>query len=255
MSNSHNQPHFVTCRCQHCDGHIEFDAAELNEGETRTVECPHCHLETSIFVPQPSPIAIPPILEPMCSQPKQKSKTKWVLPTILTVLLCIPLVWAAMRNFRIGYNNAAPWEQTDTVTNGDVLIHIQSLGAGPVFVSNGEGLGVTPTANCFQIWVLVSNLSRTRLIQFTTWRAKQFSTEADSATLTDNNGNIYANYQYDRPLYEEQDEATIYPGRSYADLITFQIPVENSKWLHLELPAGNFGGIGSVRFEIPKSRY
>jgi hypothetical protein len=45
-------PCYVTCRCQHCDGGIEFDASEFQKDETRNVECPHCHLETELFVPE-----------------------------------------------------------------------------------------------------------------------------------------------------------------------------------------------------------
>jgi hypothetical protein len=44
-----NSPRYVTCRCQHCDGHIEFDANELAE-ENVVVPCPHCGLETKISV-------------------------------------------------------------------------------------------------------------------------------------------------------------------------------------------------------------
>jgi len=52
---------FVTCQCRHCDGHIEFDASDFAKGETRTVECPHCKLETIIFVPiAPKPSPAPP---------------------------------------------------------------------------------------------------------------------------------------------------------------------------------------------------
>jgi len=52
---------YVTCKCQHCNDHIEFDASDFNKGETRTVECPHCHLETIIFVPpSQNPPPIPP---------------------------------------------------------------------------------------------------------------------------------------------------------------------------------------------------
>lgn len=53
-------PGYVTCSCEHCDGNIEFDASDFGEGETRTVECPHCQTETMISVPtSPTP---PPIL-------------------------------------------------------------------------------------------------------------------------------------------------------------------------------------------------
>ena len=44
-----SQPNYITCACQNCNGHIKFDANELKTGETRRIECPHCHLETVIF--------------------------------------------------------------------------------------------------------------------------------------------------------------------------------------------------------------
>ncbi len=52
-------PHYVTCPCQHCGGKIEFDANQLNPLENTTVPCPHCELETTIFVPKQK---VPPIL-------------------------------------------------------------------------------------------------------------------------------------------------------------------------------------------------
>jgi len=48
---------FVTCRCQCCDNGIEFDASDFAKDETRTVLCPHCELETILYVP---PIPTPP---------------------------------------------------------------------------------------------------------------------------------------------------------------------------------------------------
>ena len=42
---------YVTCPCQYCNGGIEFDACGFEIEETRTVECPHCKMETTIFVP------------------------------------------------------------------------------------------------------------------------------------------------------------------------------------------------------------
>jgi DNA-directed RNA polymerase subunit RPC12/RpoP len=43
-------PRYVICHCQHCEGHIEFDANELVE-KNSIVPCPHCGLKTKIFVP------------------------------------------------------------------------------------------------------------------------------------------------------------------------------------------------------------
>lgn len=42
---------YVICHCQHCDGGIEFDAGGFEQGETRTVECPHCKAETELSIP------------------------------------------------------------------------------------------------------------------------------------------------------------------------------------------------------------
>ena len=63
-----SEPHFVTCSCRHCKGHIEFDASDFSEGETRTLPCPFCSRETVIFVPvisirdAPANIESPPFL-------------------------------------------------------------------------------------------------------------------------------------------------------------------------------------------------
>jgi len=40
-------PRLVTCRCKHCNDGIEFDDRQAGE----TVACPHCGLETILFVP------------------------------------------------------------------------------------------------------------------------------------------------------------------------------------------------------------
>jgi hypothetical protein len=45
-------PNYVTCPCQHCGGKIEFDANQFDPAENTTVPCPHCKLETTIFVPE-----------------------------------------------------------------------------------------------------------------------------------------------------------------------------------------------------------
>jgi hypothetical protein len=61
MNQSDAQPsaNYVTCRCQFCDKGIEFDASTFEKGETRTVPCPHCGLETIIFVPEQK---VPPVI-------------------------------------------------------------------------------------------------------------------------------------------------------------------------------------------------
>jgi tetratricopeptide (TPR) repeat protein len=52
-------PNYVTCLCQHCSGKIEFDANQLDPSENTTVPCPHCELETKLFVPEQK---VPPVV-------------------------------------------------------------------------------------------------------------------------------------------------------------------------------------------------
>jgi len=54
MSQPDDIPNYITCLCQHCGGHIKFDANQLRQDETKRIECPHCHLQTIIFAPQKS---------------------------------------------------------------------------------------------------------------------------------------------------------------------------------------------------------
>ena len=42
------------------------------------------------------------------------------------------------------------------------------------------------------------------------------------------------------------------PGESLDDVLVFERPTDSAKFIHLELPASNFGGSGTIRFEIPE---
>jgi hypothetical protein len=98
---------YVTCRCQHCDKGIEFDASEFNKGENRNVECPHCHLETIIFVP-PSPVT-------SSLKPERQSKFAVLLMAIGGCILVVAgLIWLV----------AVSYEKNKAVTNSDVTTNI-----------------------------------------------------------------------------------------------------------------------------------
>ena len=62
QSEAQTATNYVTCPCQFCSGKIEFDANQLDTTENTTAPCPHCGLETIIFVPQVQ--NVPPIISP-----------------------------------------------------------------------------------------------------------------------------------------------------------------------------------------------
>jgi len=63
ISGAQTAPRYVTCPCQYCSGKIEFDANRLDTAEKTTVPCPHCGLETVIFISRQQ--GVPPIISPV----------------------------------------------------------------------------------------------------------------------------------------------------------------------------------------------
>jgi Holliday junction DNA helicase RuvB len=86
------EPRYVTVDCQHCDGGIEFDANELEGDKTRNVECPHCHLETIVFDPEPET----PVISP--EQPANESQDS-VMPALPSANLASPETLHASHDF------------------------------------------------------------------------------------------------------------------------------------------------------------
>lgn len=309
-------------------------------GETRTVACPHCGLDTMLFVPQgsKSPPPPPPTSKPPTAKPPQDvgveikrgmnplGVASLVLGIVACVfcwipflgLLAIPLaaiglllavigITAAIvgkkssPTFPVGgavvctaailialfvtggisaliakgkqtnqeqvsnsgqqtpLSAAGEWSKSHIVKQGDVQIKIEDwteLG-GVKAESPSEPGGWATYNNLFTMRVVLSNLSKTRKIDFTTWRGEPLHFGKDCATLSDDNGNVYKQINFEgKPLradwnYDDyKNETTIYPQTEFTDLLVFEQPVKNLKWLHLELPANNFGGSGMIRFEI-----
>lgn len=80
-------PRYVTCRCQHCDGRIEFDTDQLDGEKSVTVPCPHCQLETLIFEPPINPFGAT-----TRSNSNKQSSTLTII-TVIIAVLCIALLF------------------------------------------------------------------------------------------------------------------------------------------------------------------
>jgi hypothetical protein len=111
------------------------------------------------------------------------------------------------------------------------------------------GVRIT-TESYLYIHLVVENLSTTKKIACKTWRGSNFESGKDAATVTDNYRNNYEQKTPPRALAGYEDEKTIYPKMEFSDVLYFEVPVKKIRWLHLELPAENFGGKGMIRFEI-----
>lgn len=76
----------VTCPCQHCNGKIEFERDHAGTD----VSCPHCGIETRLFVPH----TVPPPPEKLAVQspPKKRRKRAWGLRIVSIVFFFVGLL-------------------------------------------------------------------------------------------------------------------------------------------------------------------
>lgn len=312
----------VKCRCQHCSCNIEFDASGWQLGETQNVECPNCHLDTILFVPQSPIVAQNPKVEPPITssqnitvEVKQGVSPLGIVSLVLGIIACLfcwipflglfalPIAFVGMVlavsgitmsciskktgfSFSIGgavtclvafgvsifmtgavsilfakatsqnsgfwtSEKSETWEKSGSVQNGDLRITIKSVSTGYTFVKTLAG-DMGQTGPYLLIILDISNLSNSKKVDYTTWRGEQVSTERDYAELTDDNGNVYKRINFGLNTTPYEDNIAIYPSQTASDTLAFEMPVQHLKWLHLELPAANFGGAGMIRFEIGK---
>ncbi len=97
------------CPCQHCSGKIEFDASGFKAGETQTVECPHCHLETVLFVPTESALrnstpkpSIRFLAKELASALYKATGTQRFERMIFTAIRLFALFWSALMILALG---------------------------------------------------------------------------------------------------------------------------------------------------------
>jgi hypothetical protein len=206
---------YVTCRCQHCNKGIEFDASGFEKGEARTVECPHCKLETLIFVPGPSgnprqAEAVQPgkangddcaQVQPDAGRGATNRRTSILAVRIgLVLLLAFAVYVVAHQNLKIFNSSLDEWgkvgnkpsentDQTDHAVSGHCVIE------GQVFVVTkgrdnirlgGETVGIFTDSDVHKssLWLEWSNqLAEAQSKVDKAWTSRSGTTE-DPATLT-----------------------------------------------------------------------
>jgi len=149
------------------------------------------------------------------------------------------------------------WSKSLSVKQGNMKVTVQKVHIGTVNHNDALGQPQVTAEKFFAIDLAVANLSPTKKTDFQTWRGVTFGIGGGFANLTDNSGNSYKRINI-TPSMEDgssyPDTVSIYPQKEHRDLLVFELPVENIEWLHLELPAENFGGSGMLRFEIPMGK-
>ena len=143
----------------------------------------------------------------------------------------------------------------NAVQQGDIQVRVTDVSVGKVELERMFGDMAQSQDELLIITVQVNNLSSAKKLDFRTWRGGDFSVGRDVASLCDDNSNSYKRITFGAssvPVGGVSRES-VYPGKSVTDVLVFEVPVDVAQWLHIELPAGNFGGEGMIRLEIPAS--
>ena len=118
----------------------------------------------------------------------------------------------------------------------------------------GAKTDITNERPAVLIQVRVGNVSETKKMELKPWSK---TTKSDTLRLTDNFKNNYKPLSSSTALLSLGGSGggteSIKPVTSIVDTITFEDPIEKTQYLRLELPAENFGGHGSIYFQIPRS--
>jgi hypothetical protein len=141
---------------------------------------------------------------------------------------------------------------TSPVVQGDASVSVSAIKIGKVPIKTIGGDTTTSDDDLLMIDVAITNKSTTHKLNYQSWAGARFSIDRDFATLQDNFGNTYkrTTFGMDKPI-ARADNASIYPGTPITDELVFEKPLANVQYLHLEMPAGNMGGTGRLRIEIP----
>lgn len=101
---------FAKCRCQVCNSGIEFEAARAGE----TVECPHCKMETVLFVPPPGERAPEPKIPAIKESAKPNGGPKLILKLVIVVAVLLFILAAIAMSVS---RKTAPSDQPAAVRN------------------------------------------------------------------------------------------------------------------------------------------
>jgi hypothetical protein len=88
----------VKCSCQRCGGNLEFDSQDAGE----STSCPHCHKETTLYVPQAIAYAAAPHSPAIQDSPAIPDST---FRTYLIISALIPLVGVAIGIWMLSKND------------------------------------------------------------------------------------------------------------------------------------------------------
>lgn len=144
---------FAKCICNNCPGHIEFDAKDVG----RTVVCPHCGVETVLYVaqgltskkeaqaaPPPKPNVVqPPAAKPAVAPKKIGSqKNIWVSASVTGLCIFVALIFLGQKRHQNQESTDAPDKsnssRSSATSKASEVKSIESVRTKPVPMTSDE---------------------------------------------------------------------------------------------------------------------
>lgn len=141
----------------------------------------------------------------------------------------------------------------NAVRQGDIKLRVTRVLIGKVPLRAGyDDRETTSQDDLLAIHIELTNLSRSKKIEYQSFQGRNMAFDRDYATLQDNFGNSYKriNFGFGTEIIGHTKSNSIYPTKTLADVLIFELPVNTAEYLNLELPAKNFGGEGMLRLQI-----
>jgi|GEM_PF-1119015 len=149
---------------------------------------------------------------------------------------------------------ASEWHSAkESLQLGDIRLTLSKVVRGHVPLSERIGNDTVSEDSLLTIYIELTNTSKSRKIQYTSWMSQQASLLDIDAELTDNFENDYrkVRFGFSSSVKDISTESSIYPGKRIKDAIVFELPVEGIEFLRLKLSAKGIGEDGEFRFQIP----
>lgn len=136
--------------------------------------------------------------------------------------------------------------------SGDLRVSVVSATPMPTPApSRSSSRAIRPSRRAVMVTLRMENLSKAKKVDFHPWSTGLADSAKDRAVLSDDRGNRY--YCLGRVHKDvEVEAASLSPGQSVTDTLTFRPLLAPAEEFTLYLPARNFGEDGTITIQIPK---
>ncbi len=143
---------------------------------------------------------------------------------------------------------------SSAVLQGEVAVCVASAAIEGVELAGNTAQKSSASDNLV-IHLQVMLIGTSGKVDFASWGNSNFGDARNKPMLTDNSNQAYQLRSFDAgtQLPGHERSKGLYPKLYADDYLIFETPNRSADYLRLELPASAFGGMGILRFQIPKS--